>query len=42
MEGFPGFFRVRVGGYRIGVSIHRNDVAFLRLMTRQGIYREFP
>lgn len=36
------FYRIRVGNYRIGVTIKANEVEFLRCLHRRDIYRYFP
>jgi mRNA interferase RelE/StbE len=36
------FYRIRVGDYRIGLSVRENIVAFVRVLHRKEIYRQFP
>lgn len=42
MRGFEHYYRVRVGEYRIGVSVENDTVVFLRCLNRKEIYRHFP
>jgi mRNA interferase RelE/StbE len=37
-----GFYRVRVGEYRVGLVIRRDVVTFVRCLHRREIYRFFP
>jgi len=36
------FYRIRVGGYRIGVTIESGLVSFARCLPRNIFYRHFP
>ena len=36
------FYRIRIGDYRIGVSIENNTVEFIRFLHRKDIYKYFP
>jgi len=36
------YYRVRVGDYRIGITISDNVVIFVRALPRKDIYRYFP
>jgi mRNA interferase RelE/StbE len=36
------FYRIRVGDYRIGLSVRENIVVFVRVLHRKEIYRQFP
>ena len=42
MSGADGFYRVRIGDYRIGVSVSGDEVEFVRVLHRRDIYRYFP
>ena len=42
LSGSSGFYRVRVGDYRIGVAIEDETVEFVRVLHRRDIYRAFP
>jgi mRNA interferase RelE/StbE len=36
------YYRIRVGNYRIGLSIGKETVVFTRMLHRKDIYRYFP
>ncbi len=36
------YFRLRIGDYRLGLSIQNNEVKFIRFLHRSDIYRFFP
>ena len=39
----PGqFYRIRVGDYRIGLSVEDNKAIVTRFLHRRDIYRSFP
>ena len=42
MSGAAGFYRIRVGGYRIGVAVEGDEVEFVRVLHRKDVYRSFP
>ncbi len=44
MTGFPGKYKVRIGQYRIGVTIdkHKKEIVCSRIAHRKDIYRLFP
>ena len=42
MSGGSGYYRVRVGGYRIGLAVEDGEVEFVRVLDRKDIYRYFP
>ena len=42
MKGFKNFYRIRVGDYRIGISLERGVVTFLAFAHRKDIYKKFP
>lgn len=42
LSGSSGFYRTRVGDYRIGIVVEENEVEFVRLLHRRDIYRYFP
>jgi mRNA interferase RelE/StbE len=43
MKGFEYYWRIRIGHYRIGIKITRdNDIIFCRVKSREEIYRAFP
>ena len=42
MSGGGPYYRIRMGDYRIGISIQGNVVTFVRFVHRKDIYRYFP
>jgi mRNA interferase RelE/StbE len=36
------YYRIRVGDYRIGISVDEDTVLFIRVLNRKDIYRYFP
>ena len=42
ITGHEGFYRKRVGDYRIGFRVDGVTITFYRLMHRREIYRYFP
>ncbi len=41
--GHPGFYRIRVGDYRIGISLEEDTIWFLYFGKRdESIYKKFP
>lgn len=42
LSGTSGFYRIRVGEYRIGVAVEGESVDFVRVLHRREIYRYFP
>ena len=42
ISGASGFYRVRVGDYRIGLAVEADVVEFVRCLHRRDIYRYFP
>jgi mRNA interferase RelE/StbE len=36
------YYRIRVGDYRIGLSLNEDVVTFVRVLHRKEIYRYFP
>lgn len=43
LKGGGGYFRIRVGQYRIGLQCKgEGEVILLRVMHRREIYRNFP
>jgi len=35
-------FRIRLGDYRIGLTIEKDTVTFVRVLHRRAVYRYFP
>ena len=42
LSGFSGYYRLRVGDWRIGVTIDGDTVTFVRCLHRREVYRYFP
>ena len=42
MQGGGSYCRLRVGDYRLGLSVNDNSVAFVRCLNRSEIYKNFP
>ena len=42
LKGYKIFYRIKVGDYRIGVTIENNLVTFVVFMPRKDIYKSFP
>lgn len=42
LSGRGPYYRLRVGGHRIGIRIDGDTVTFVRVLPRRDIYRYFP
>ncbi len=42
LKGGGNYFRLRVGDYRVGVSLENETVLFVRFLNRRDIYKYFP
>ena len=42
MKGFPSYYKIRFGPYRIGLRIKDDTVILERALHRKDIYRYFP
>ena len=42
LSGYKNAFRIKIGDYRIGVFIEKNNVEFARVVHRKEIYKVFP
>ena len=42
MKGYPSFYKVRFGSYRIGLKMEEGRAVFERALHRGDIYRYFP
>ena len=42
IQGYEGFYRIRVGDYRVGLFVEEGIIAFVRVLHRKEIYRYFP
>lgn len=36
------YYRIRIGDYRVGLSVNEDTIAFIRVLHRKEIYRYFP
>ena len=42
IEGYQGYFRIKVGDYRLGLKARGNRIELIRFLHRKEIYRRFP
>lgn len=42
MRGSRDYFRIRLGGFRIGAKLEGDTLLFIRFLNRKDIYRYFP
>lgn len=42
LQGFKNHYRIRIGEYRVGLRIEKNEVVFERFLNRKDIYKYFP
>ncbi len=42
IKGYPSYYKIRFGSYRIGLRIKNNKVILERALHRKDIYRYFP
>ena len=42
LKGSNKFYRIRIGGFRIGIIIDNDIVEFIRCLHRKDIYKYFP
>ena len=42
IEGYAGYYRIRIGDYRLGIKVDENRVEMIRFLHRKDIYRRFP
>lgn len=42
MKGYPGYYKIRFGDYRVGIRMEGEKVILERLLHRKDIYRYFP
>lgn len=42
LKGGGGYFRARIGDYRVGLMVENDTVTFVRFLNRKEIYRFFP
>lgn len=41
-KGFKGYFRIRLGDYRVGFKMQDKSIEFMRVKHRKDIYKNFP
>jgi mRNA interferase RelE/StbE len=42
LKGGGNYYRLRVGDYRVGISLENDTVVFVRFLNRKDIYKYFP
>ena len=42
MIGYERYYRIKLGEYRIGLKIEKDNVTLIRFMDRKDIYKYFP
>lgn len=42
LRGSNSYFRIRIGSYRIDISVEGDKVDFIRFLPRKDIYKYFP
>jgi mRNA interferase RelE/StbE len=42
LKGGGNYYRLRIGDYRVGITIENQIVTFVRFLNRKEIYRFFP
>ena len=42
LRGGGNYYRIRVGDYRVGLTVEDDAVTFVRFLHRKDIYRYFP
>ena len=42
LKGYPGFYKIRFGDYRVGLRVDGDAIIFERALHRKEIYRFFP
>lgn len=42
MVGYPGYYRIRLGDYRIGFTMEDDSIELMRVIHRRDFYRYFP
>ncbi len=39
---YAGYYRIRIGVYRVGIFVQGDRVTFIRVLPRPNFYRSFP
>lgn len=42
MQGYMSYYRIRIGEYRLGFSVDKDQVRLIRFLHRKDIYKFFP
>ncbi len=42
MSAKGNYYRIRIGGYRLGIKVENDTVTLIRFMDRKDIYKYFP
>lgn len=42
LQGADNYYRIRIGDFRIGLSVENDSVKFVRFLSRGDIYKHFP
>ncbi len=42
LKGSAGYYRIRIGDYRIGLRVEGESVTLVRFLHRKEVYRYFP
>lgn len=42
LRGGEGYYRIRIGDYRLGLLLEDDTVTFVRFLHRKDVYRYFP
>lgn len=42
LPGAEGYYRIRIGDYRVGLVAKADTVVFVRFLHRKDVYRYFP
>ena len=42
LKGYSNYFRIKIGSYRISLTMQGDTITFIRFLSRREIYRFFP
>ena len=42
LHGSSGYYRIRIGDYRVGLATEEGVIVFVRVLHRREVYRYFP
>ncbi len=42
LKGYPNYFRIEVGSFRLGIYLENDLIVFSRCLPRKDIYKYFP